>query len=266
MHFINFKYIASIISPFMKTILILLVGHFVAVYIRRIVKKAFKKSNVDISLAAFLTKTINISLHLIVILSALNSLGISTTGIVAALSAATLAIAVALKDSLSNVAGGVLLLISPRFVTGDFIETEGDSGKVLSVDLLHTIILTPDNKQVSIPNGVLINSHIINYSREKLRRLDLIIPVPYSCDIEYAKDIIKKTILLHPSILKEPAEPLVRVKSYSSYSVDVLVRIWCSNDDYWNVNFDLTEEIRNELKSNNIDMPFEQLDVHIKND
>ena len=171
----------------------------------------------------------------------LNTIGISTNGVLAALSAAALAVAVALKDSLGNVAGGILMLISPRFLSGDYIEAGGDEGTVVGVDLLHTTIRTADNKLVSIPNGVLINSHITNYTREEKRRVDITLPVSYDADIEKTKKIIFDVILRHSLVLSEPEKPMARVMKYSESSVDIIMRCWCNTSDYWNVYFDLTE-------------------------
>ena len=260
----NWENILNISKPFIKTGLILLIGHIFIVYIVRIIRSALKKSSMDESLSKFLAKAINITLHILIVLSAISSLGIATTGLVAALSAGVVAVGVALKDSLGNIAGGILLLISPRFVTGDYIETENDGGTVISVDLLHTTVRMPDNKQVSIPNGALINSHITNYSREQKRRVDITIPIPYEADYETAKQIIKQTVLKHPSVLAEPEEPFVRVMGYGDSAVNVVIRSWCSTSDYWTVYFDLTEQIRTELKEHDMDIPYNKIDVILK--
>ena len=259
----DYEKILSVSMPFIKAGLILLVGHIIIVYIVKLIKRGFWKSSMDESLAKFLAKAINITLHSLICLSAISSLGISTTGLVAALSAGVVAVGVALKDSLGNIAGGILLLISPRFVTGDYIETENDGGTVISVDLLHTTIRTPDNKQVSIPNGVLINSHITNYSREQNRRVDITVPIPYEADIEAAKQIIKQTVSKHSLILVGFEEPLVRVSGYGDSAVNVIARGWCKTADYWTVYFDLTEQIRANLKEHGMDIPYNKLDITV---
>lgn len=251
--------------PLIKMILILIAGRFVIAFIMKIITKALDKSKLDSSFAAFLSKTVRIIMNILIILSALNSIGISTTGILAAMSAAAVAVAVSLKDSLSNVAGGILLLISPRFATGDYIEADGNGGTVLSVDLLHTTIRTPDNRQISIPNGILVNSHITNYSIEDTRRVDMTFSVAYESDADLAVEIIKKAMTSHPAVIDEPAEPMVRVHSYSESSVKIVARAWCKSSDYWDVYFDLTEQARRALEENNIYFPYNQLDVHIKN-
>lgn len=251
-------------KPFLKMGLILLIGHFGSVYLVRMIRKIFARSKMDNSLAEFLTKAINITFHILVVLSALNTIGVSTTGVLAALSAAAVAVAVALKDSLGNVAGGILLLLSPRFLSGDYIAAGGDEGTVERVDLLHTTVRTVDNKTVSIPNGVLINSHITNFTREPKRRVDITFPVPYEANIERTKQIIRNVILKHPLVLTEPDEPVVRVMKYNDSSVDVITRSWCNTPDYWEVYFDLVEQVRAELEQNGIEIPYNQLDVHVK--
>ncbi len=253
----------AILAPFAKMALILIIGHFVIVYLLKLINKGFKKSKFDESLTKFLSKAIKIVLYLMVVISALNAIGVSTSGIVAALSAGAVAVAVALKDSLSNVAGGILLLLSPRFATGDYIAAGGDEGTVLSVDLLHTTVLTFDKRQVSIPNGVLINSHITNYSREESRRVEISFPISYEADIETAKRVACEAILSHPLVLADP-EPFVRVGSYGDSSVNLVTRTWCKTEDYWTVYYDLMEQVRAAFDENGINIPYNQLDVYIK--
>lgn len=255
-----------VLRPLIKMGAILLIGHFIVVYIVRIVRKGFARSRMDRSLSEFLLKTIKIVLNILVILSALSTVGVSTGGLLAALSAGAVAVAVALKDSLGNVAGGILLLVSPRFLSGDYIAAGGDEGTVVRVDLLHTTVRTIDNKLVSIPNGVLINSHITNYTSEEKRRVDITIPVPYEADIEKTKQIMLSVISRHPLVLNEPEKPMARVMKYSGSSVDVITKSWCATENYWSVYFDLTEEIRAELERNGIAIPYNKLDVNIKTD
>ena len=262
----NWKEIWDVASPFVYMVLILLIGHFIIVYALKAIGKAFNKSNHHKSLVKFFLKTINIVLHLLIILSALNSIGVSTTGIVATLSAAVFAVSVALKDSLSNVAGGILLLLSPRFSTGDYISAGGNEGNVVLIDLLHTDIKTLDGKTVSIPNGVLINQSVVNYSREPVRRVDITFPVPYDCDVKEAKKAALKRVSEHPYVLDSPDAPFVRVQSYGDSSVNIIVRAWCETKNYWDVMFGLTEQVRDAFLEKNIEIPYNQLDVHIKND
>ncbi len=252
--------------PLVRMAIILVVGHILARIIMKFVKRGFSKSKSDPSLIKYCTKAINIGLHLFVVLTAFDSVGVSTSGIVAALSATVVGVGLALKDSLGNIAGGILLLFSPRFSTGDYIATEGDEGTVISVELLHTTLQTPDAKRISIPNGVLINSHITNYSTEDKRRVEIIFPISYESDVDLAKELALKTLSKHSLVLDEPAVPFVRVKGYSDSAVNLTMRVWCKREDYWTVYFDLTEELRKVFNQNGITLPYNQLDVHIKKD
>ncbi len=251
-------------EPFVKAIIIVIIGIIIIKLLVKILNRSLVKAKLDASLANFLTKTIKTTGYIIIIATILGVLGVPTTGIIAALSAGAVGVGVALKDSLSNVAGGILLLFFPRFTTGDYIEVEGDEGNVITVDLLHTTILTIDNKQVSIPNGVLINSHITNYSKEATRRVDIIFPIAYESDVNKAKQVALETIEKHDLILTEPDKPFVRVKSYEDSCVNIITRVWCKNDDYWKLYYDLIEQIREAFDKNDISIPYNQLDVHIK--
>ncbi len=256
--------IISLLRPLGRMALILLIGHIAIKYVMKIVNRAFKKSKLDPSLANYCSKVINAVLYTFVILAAFDAVGVSTSGIVAASSAAVVAIGVALKDSLSNVAGGVLLLFSPRFSTGDYISAGGDEGTVISVELLHTTLQTSDSKQISIPNGVLVNSHITNYSIEKKRRVDILFPVSYEADVNKAKQLALDTLKKHPLVFNEKdAEPFVRVRSYSENGVNLTIRAWCLNENYWDVYYDVIEELREVFNNNGIAIPHNQLDVHI---
>ncbi len=258
--------VRTFLSPFLKTVVILLVGYFVIRFAKWLLSRALKKTKLDPSLVKYSIKAITILLDVFVVLAALDSLGVSTSSVVAALSAGALAVGIALKDSLSNVAGGLWLLFSPRFSTGDYIATEGDEGTVVEVELLHTTLRTADAKIVSIPNGALINSHIVNYTQNNQRRVDMEFPISYEADVKLAKKIAYDTVAKHPLILPETAEPFVRVRSYGDSAVNLIARVWCKNEDYWTVYFDLLEDVREAFTQNGIQIPYNQLDVHIKSE
>ena len=248
----------------LKCVLIIVVGHFLAVYITKIAKRWFGKSNIDKSLCNFLTKTLSAVLHTIVILSALNALGVSTSGLLAAVSAIAVGVALALKDSLGNVAGGILLLLSPRFSTGDYIGVNGEEGTVVSVELMHTAIKTLSNHIVTLPNGVLINSQITNFTKEGVRRVDIELPIPYSANVADIESKLLEVIKSHPLAVKdEKYVHYVRVISYGDSAVTLAVRAFCKAEDYWPVFFDLMEQTRDTLIKSGIDIPFNQLDVHL---
>ncbi len=264
---IDWHKILSISLPIIETLSILIVGHLITRYVVKLTKRFFARSDrLDVSLERFITKAINISFHLLIIISAISVLGVPVGGLLAALSAAAVAVALALKDSLSNVAGGILLLFSPRFATGDYIAVSDKEGTVVDVDLLHTTIITTDYRRVSIPNGVLVNENITNYTCEQKRRVDITFSISYESDVELAKKLALDVIKSHRLTLNEPALPFARVKSYGESSVNILTRTWCRNEDYWTLYYDLVEQIRVVFDENGISIPYNQLDVRIKND
>ena len=248
----------------LKAVLILIIGHYAVVFILKLLTKSFKRVKMDISLEKFFLKVANITLHIIVLLSALNALGISTTGLLAALSGAVVAVALALKDSLGSIAGGIIILLTKRFETGDYIEINGDEGTVTQVDLMHTTLKTLDNRHVVIPNAIAVNSRIIDYSSEDTRRLDIVFQIGYGDDPEKAKRIILDTVNKHKMTLNEPEEPFARVTGFGESAVEITLRVWCERVNYWQLKFDLLEQIKAEFDKNGISIPYNQVDVHIK--
>lgn len=248
----------------LKALLIFVGGHYIIRLVIRIMEKAFLKLDMDIFLQKFLSKTVNIVLHIIVILSAVTALGISIAGLLAALSAAAVAVALALKDSLSSIAGGIILLITKRFKTGDFIEIGGEKGTVVQIDMMHTVLKTIDNRRVMIPNSIAANSQIVDYTSEAMRRLDLVFSVSYTDDAEKAKTVIIETALKNPKVIKDaPEPPFARVTAYSASSVDITMQMWCKTADYLPLKYDLLEQIRKALEENGMTILFNQLDVHL---
>ncbi|MBR6694374.1 MAG: mechanosensitive ion channel [Clostridia bacterium] len=265
-HYISWADVWMVLKPIARMLAILIIGKIVIGILMRIIRRGFNKSKLDPSLIKYCTNTIKIIFSLFVILAALDSVGVSTSGVVAALSAATVAIGLALKDSLGNIASGILLLFSPRFVTGDYISTENGEGTVIEVSLMHTTLKTFDSKQVSIPNSLLMNNEITNYSREPQRRVDITFPIAYDADVENAKTIISEVLCAHKMVLSKPEKPFVRVHSYGDSAVNLAIRVWVKSENYWTVYFDITESVREKLNENGISIPFNQLDVHIKNE
>ncbi len=171
----------------LKAIIILVAGHYITLFLIKLMKRSLNRINIDISLEKFFEKAVYITLHIIIILSALSTLGISTSGLLAALSAAAVAVALALKDSLSSIAGGIILLLTRRFQTGDYVCINGESGNVVQIDMMHTVLKTLDNRHVVIPNSIVVNSQVVDYSSEETRRLDLTFSVSYDNDTEDGK-------------------------------------------------------------------------------
>jgi small conductance mechanosensitive channel len=188
--------------------------------------------------------------------------GIATTSFVAVLGAAGLAVGLALQGSLANFAGGVLILIFKPYNVGDLVEAQGHLGVVKEVQIFNTILLTPDNKRVIIPNGAVSNGSIVNYSAEGLLRVDLVIGIAYESDIPKAKEVLSKVMSDHQLVLAEP-QSTVAVSELADSSVNLVVRPWCKASDYWQVYFDITEQAKVNLEDNGITIPFPQRDVHL---
>jgi small conductance mechanosensitive channel len=189
-------------------------------------------------------------------------IGIATTSFIAVLGAAGLAVGLALQGSLANFAGGVLILIFKPYNVGDLVEAQGHLGVVKEVQIFNTILLSPSNKRIIIPNGAVSNGSIVNYSVEGKLRVDLVIGISYESDIPKAKDVLFSAMADHELVLKDP-EPNVAVSTLADSSVNLVVRPWCKAEDYWQVYFDITEAAKVNLEANGVSIPFPQRDVHL---
>jgi small conductance mechanosensitive channel len=245
------------------SVVILVAGYFLTKLVLKIAKKAMDKTKIDFSLEKFFLNLIKTACYIVLVISALSQMGISTTGLIAFFSAAAAAIALALKDSLSNIASGIILLFSKPFATGDFIEFDSDMGEVQQIDLIHTKVRTYDYKSIIIPNSVISNMEIINYSKLPHRRIDITVPVGYDADIEKVKKVLLSALSTYEKILNDPAEPFVRVNEFAESSVNLAVRVWVKIEDYWDVYYDIMEIIKSTLDKADIPIPYNQLDVHI---
>lgn len=228
----------------------------------KIFTRFMKKTNTDHTAISFLRSLVKILLYTIVFIITLSILNIPMTSIIAVISAAGLAVGLALQNSLSNLAGGFIILFSKPFKSGDYVETNSASGVVESIGILYTKILTSDNKTIYIPNGKVSDSQIINYSEQPIRRVDLEFGISYSDDVEKAKSVIRNLAEGYNLVLKDP-EPFVRLGVQAEDSLQIIVRLWTETANYWQVKFDFTEMVNNAFSENNITIPFRQLDVHI---
>lgn len=224
--------------------------------------RVLKARKVDNTISDFVTSLIKYGLLAFVIIAALSQVGVQTASFVAVVGAAGLAIGLALQGSLSNFAAGVLLIGFRFFKAGDYIEAGGTAGTVRSVQIFTTILMTPDNRMIVVPNSKILNDSIVNYSKESTRRLDLVIGVAYNADLKLTRDVLTRIIEQEPRVLKEPA-CRIAVSNLGASSVDFIVRPWVKAEDYWDLKFDLLEQIKNELDANNIGIPFPQMDVHL---
>ena len=204
-------------------------------------------------------------LKIIVIVCLIGYLGIDTSGITALIASFGVCVGLAVNGALSNFAGGVLLLITRPFRVDDFIEAAGHSGTVEDIHLVNTRIRTPDNKIVYIPNGMLSSSSIVNYSEKEMRRVDLTFSIGYGDNFDEAKQIITDICTAHEKVLKDPA-PFIRVVEHGASSINIVTRVWVFNSDYWDVYFDLLESVKKAFDEKGIEIPVNQIDVHVKID
>ncbi len=204
-----------------------------------------------------------IALKILVVICIVGYLGIDTSGLSALIASLGVCVGLAVNGTLSNLAGGVMLIITRPFKVDDFIEAAGFTGTVEEIRIVTTVIRTLDNKVVYIPNGSLSTANIVNYSEKETRRVDQVFAISYSADFEKAEKIILDACNAHELVLKDPA-PFARVSKHGESSIEITMRAWTKNDDYWTVYFDLIEKIKKEFDSANIEIPFNQMDVHIK--
>ena len=236
-------------------ILIWIIGSWVIKKLLKASKKVMSKSNYEESLQKFLLNLIGWTLKIILIISILGTLGVETTSFAAILAAAGLAIGMALQGSLGNFAGGVLIMIFKPFKIGDLIEAQGEIGVVKEIEIFTTKLTGLSNKEIIIPNGSLSNGNIINYTTEGTRRVDLTFGVGYDSDIKKTKEVLMNVLTSHPKVLKEPT-PTVNVSELADSSINFAVRPWSSTDDYWDVYFGITENVKEALDKAGIEIPY----------
>ena len=229
----------------------------------KLVKKAMERQEVDTGVIQFLSAIVKYALYLILIMTILSLFGVATTSVVAAVGSAGVAVGLALQGSLSNFAGGVLILLLKPFKVGDYIIQGGSEGTVYEISLFYTKLKTGDNKVVVIPNGTLSNNTIMNVSHMDRRRVDIVVGIAYEADIKIAKDIMYKLAQNDECRLPEE-DAVVFVDNLGASSVDIGVRLWVSAADYWTVKWRLTENIKYAMDENGISIPYQQIDVQIK--
>lgn len=260
-------FLPSIISFGINVIIALViywVGRIIIKLLLKIIKKFFDRTKLEISVSRFLLSLIKTVLHVILILVVLDTVGIKTTSFIAVLGTAGLAIGLALQGSLSNFAGGVLILLLKPFKVGDYIieQSGGKEGTVSKIDLFYTTLITVDNKITVIPNGILSNSSLTNVTALDTRRVDFQVGISYDSDISKAKEVMENAARENELVLKDK-EIFVFVSDLDSSQVTMGLRVWTNTSDYWTVKFALTEDIKNKLDKNGIEIPFNQLVVHM---
>ncbi len=242
--------------------LLFMLGMWLAKLLPKLIMKTKGYKKLDETLANFIMSFIKIALYAVVFVSVAIVLGVPATSFITALASAGVAIGLALQGSLSNFAGGIMLLIFKPFKDGDYIEGVGVSGTVKSITIFYTTLITPDNKQITVPNGTLSNSSIINYSAHDTRRNDLVFSVSYKSDAEAVKAILLKAAYDNEKVLKDPA-PVALLSEHGDSALRFTLRIWTKGEDYWDVNFALKERIKQLFDKYGISIPYPQMDVHI---
>ena len=243
---------------------ILLIGRQVVKILIKVISSALERSNTEDTVRIFVTNLLNTLLMIVVFIAAINQLGIQTTSIIAVLGAAGLAIGLALQGSLSNFAAGILIVIYRPYKVGDYIQADNHLGTVDDIQIFSTVLKTPDNKLVIVPNGSIMNGSIVNFSNQDKRRVDIIASCSYEDDIDKVKSVLADILSKDDRILSEP-KPRIAVSELADSSVNLIVRPWVKNSDYIDVYYSLLEEIKKRFDQEGISIPYPQSDVHIHN-
>ncbi len=253
----------SLVGKLLLALVVLIVGRLLIKLVMKILRKGKLSSKADPTVARFLQNFIRISLNILLAVTVIAILGVPMSSVVALIASAGLAIGLALQGALSNFAGGIMILVFRPFGLDDFIEADGFSGTVKDIGIFYTEILTGDNKRITIPNGTVMNNAVVNYSKCDNRRVDMTFSVAYGTDVEKVKKILLEIAGKHEKALKDPA-PFARLTKQNQSSLDFTLRVWTAKSDYWQVNFDILESVNARFQEEGIEVPFNQLDVHVK--
>lgn len=255
----------SKIPVIIAAIVVLAVGIFLSKLTVKLMSKAMDKSKLDLTINRFVRSAVKIVLYVLVITVVLTILGVPMTSIITVIGTAGVAIGLALQNSLSNLAGGFLILFSKPFRVGSYIRCGDAEGTVDSISILYTKLLTVDNKAVFIPNGTAAGAVVTNYNEMPLRRVDLVFGISYDSDYDAAVKAIENALAGNDLIIREKGmEPFIRMSSHDASSIAITVRLWTKTENYWDVYFAAVEGVRREFIKDNIEIPYEQLDVHIR--
>ena len=241
---------------------VLIIGFRVIAFIEAKLKKGTKFNKLDAAVKGFLISFLIVALKVLVIIVVLSIVGVPMASLVTVLGSCAIAIGLALQGGLSNIAGGLMLLIFKPFKVGDYISSNGMEGTVKTISMFYTTITTIDNKVIQLPNGNLTNSNIINFSANPKRRVDIELSVAYDSDIDKVKKVVNSVIEKHELILQDE-DKFIRLKTHGESSLGFVLRVWVKTEDYWTVYFDLMETIKKEFDTNGIQIPYNQLDVHM---
>ena len=242
-------------------ILIYIVGKALIMLANRMLQKMLNRKHIDPTIQTFLKSLVNILLMVLLIVSVVSALGINTTSFAALLASAGVAVGMALSGNLQNLAGGIVVLLFRPFKVGDYIEAQGVGGSVQEIQIFHTILNTPDNKKIYLPNGSLSSGNIVNYSKEPTRRVDFTISIDYGESIDKVRAVLKEIITNDQRVLTTP-QPVIALNALADSSVNIALRVWVKSEDYWAVYWETNETIYNEFNRRGINFPFPQLTIH----
>lgn len=258
------KRLIGFLPQLLVAAVILLVGLLATKVVPKPIKSVLNRTRLDAVAVKYILRVVKISIWALVLMMVLDTVGVPVTSLLTLLAAIGAAVALAIKDNLANLASGVVLLFTKPFKAGDFIEVEGDSGVIREIEMMHTYLDTPGNMRVAIPNTKMMTATIINYSTYETRRQDLTFTISYEDNLLEAMAALQQLLDTHPQVLREPEEPIVRVKEQADSAIVLLARFWCANADYWNLQYDLLQQVKLTFDDKGISIPFPQMDVHVK--
>lgn len=250
----------------LKVAVVWLVGRWLTRRLISIVKLLMEKRNTNLTVRTFLLSFIDVVALIILLVIIISILGIDTSSFIALFASAGVAIGMALSGTLQNFAGGVIILLFRPFKVGDFIEAQGQTGTVKEIQIFNTLVQTGDNKTILVPNGPLSTGIINNYSRESLRRVDFSFSISYGDDYEKAKAVLEELIAADSRILNKPAEPFIALKSLSASSIDIVVRVWAAQADYWGIYFDMNKAVYETFPKRGLNFPYQTFTVNVNKD
>ena len=246
-----------------KVFFIWVIGRWISKRVVKIVKKLMEKRDVNLSIRTFVASLIDVVTLIVILIMIISVLGIDTSSFIAIFASAGVAIGMALSGTLQNFAGGVIILLFRPFKVGDFIEAQGISGTVKEIQIFNTVVHTGDNKVILLPNGPVSTGIINNYSRESVRRVDFSFSISYGDDFEKAKAVLAKLIADDSRVLNEPAAPFIVLGSLSASSIDITVRLWCKQEDYWGIYFSLNQKVYETFPKEGLHFPYQTFTVNV---
>lgn len=247
----------------LKVLLVWFIGRWITKKLLNVVKKIMEKRDTNVTVRSFVVSLIDVVLMIVLIVMIISVFGIDTSSFVALFASAGVAVGMALSGTLQNFAGGVIILLFRPYKVGDYIEAQGQAGTVKEIQIFNTVLQTPDNKIILVPNGAMSTGIVNNYSREAMRRVDFSFSLSYGDDYEKAKEVIKEIIAADKRIVENP-EPFVALGSLGTSSIDITVRVWVRQEDYWGVFFDMNEKIYATLPKRGFNFPYQTITVNMK--